>query len=165
MVPRFFSFSVSRNPLLKSENRKICGIWAIEFLELWENVWLELFKLQIMKEKRTPDLLTSTTTFYDVSVSCNRVSKTEMCQFGASGTDGLTTTIQFLLLIPSIIFDLNQTEDREPILFNLPLVEIWRRRTPHGNWKRFEKRNFQKWCQIWFRCSRRYETRGLESHP
>ena len=33
--------------------------------------------------------MTLSTTFYDVSVSCNRFSKTEMRQFGASGTDGL----------------------------------------------------------------------------
>ena len=42
-----------------------------------------------MIEKWTPDLLRLPTTFYDVSVSCNRFSRTEMRLFGASGTDGL----------------------------------------------------------------------------
>ena len=37
------------------------------------------------QEKTTPDLLTPSTTFYDVSVSCNIFSKAEMRQFGASG--------------------------------------------------------------------------------
>ena len=40
-----------------------------------------------MIEKPRLDLLTLSTTFYDLSVSCNRFSKTEMRQFGASGTD------------------------------------------------------------------------------
>ena len=37
------------------------------------------------KKKFTPDLLTLFTTFYDVSVLFNLLSKAEMCQFGASG--------------------------------------------------------------------------------
>ena len=48
-----------------------------------------MFQLQIMIEKRTPDLLTPSTTFHDVSVLRNCFSKTEMRQFGASRTDGL----------------------------------------------------------------------------
>ena len=44
----------------------------------------------IMREKWTPDLLTLPTTYYDVSVSCNRFSKTEIHQFDASGTDALS---------------------------------------------------------------------------
>ena len=63
-----------------------------------------------MIEKTTPDLLTLLTTFYEVSVSFNRFSKTEMRQFGASGTDGLTN-IFFIY--------------REP--------EVPRRRTSSGN--------------------------------
>ena len=35
------------------------------------------------------DILTSSMTFYDVSVYCNRFSKTEMRQFYLLGTDGL----------------------------------------------------------------------------
>ena len=37
--------------------------------------------------KPTPDVSKISTTFYDVSVSCNGFSKTEMRQIGASGTD------------------------------------------------------------------------------
>ena len=44
--------------------------------------------LQFMIEK-LPDLLTSSMTFYDVAVSDNLFSKTEMRQFGASRTDRL----------------------------------------------------------------------------
>ena len=40
--------------------------------------------------KPRPDLLTVSTTFYDLSVSRNRFSKAEMRQFGASGTEGLS---------------------------------------------------------------------------
>ena len=49
----------------------------------------QMFQLQFMIEKPRPDLLTLSTTFYDVSVLCNLFSKAEMRQFGASGTDGL----------------------------------------------------------------------------
>ena len=42
-----------------------------------------------MIEKPTPDVLTLSTTFYDVSVSRNLFAKAEMRLFGASGTDGL----------------------------------------------------------------------------
>ena len=45
--------------------------------------------LKFMIEQWTPDLLTLPITFYDVSVSYNRFSKTELLKFGASGTDGL----------------------------------------------------------------------------
>ena len=48
-----------------------------------------MFQLQFMIEKGTPDYLTLPMLFYDVSVSNNRFSKTEMRQFGASGTDRL----------------------------------------------------------------------------
>ena len=41
-----------------------------------------------MIEKWTPDLLTQPTTSYNFSVSCNRISKTELRQFGPPGTDG-----------------------------------------------------------------------------
>ena len=44
-----------------------------------------MFQLQIIIEKRTADLLTPSTTFYDVSVACNLFTKAEMRQFGASG--------------------------------------------------------------------------------
>ena len=49
-----------------------------------------MFKLQIMIEKLQPDLLTLSTTFYDGSVSRNLFLKSEMRQFGASGTEGLS---------------------------------------------------------------------------
>ena len=48
-----------------------------------------MLKLQCMIEKPWVDLLTLHTTFYDVSVSYNRFSNTEMRQFDTSGTDGL----------------------------------------------------------------------------
>ena len=46
------------------------------------------------RELRIANLLTLPTTLYDVSVLCNRFSKTEMRQFSPSVTDGLTP--QFL---------------------------------------------------------------------
>ena len=48
------------------QNREICEIRANDF-------------------ERTLDLLTLSTTFYDVSVLCNLFLKAEMRQFGASG--------------------------------------------------------------------------------
>ena len=39
----------------------------------------------LMIEKLTPDLLRLSTTFYELSVVCNHVSKSERRQFGASG--------------------------------------------------------------------------------
>ena len=52
----------------------------------------QIFPLQCMIQKPRPDLLTLSTTFYDLSVSCNLFSKAEMRQFGALGTQGLTYT-------------------------------------------------------------------------
>ena len=49
----------------------------------------QIFQLQIMIGKRMPELLTPPTTFYYVSVSCNRFSRAEMRKFGALGTDGV----------------------------------------------------------------------------
>ena len=46
-----------------------------------------------MIEKPQPDLLTLSTTFYDLSFSRNLFSKSEMRQFGASGTEGLSFQI------------------------------------------------------------------------
>ena len=64
-----------------------------------------------MIEKWTPDLLTLPTTFYDVSVLCNRFSKTEMRQFGASTIHGLSdfrlfnvTSSVFHLIFFSLFF-------------------------------------------------------------
>ena len=48
-----------------------------------------MFQLEFMIEKPRPDLLTLSTTFYDGSVSRNLFLKSEMRQFGASGTEGL----------------------------------------------------------------------------
>ena len=42
-----------------------------------------------MIEKPQPDLLTLSTTFYELSVSRNLFSKAEIRQFGESGTEGL----------------------------------------------------------------------------
>ena len=44
----------------------------------------------IMIEKRWPDVLTLSKTFYDLSVSRNLPSMAEMRRFGASGGDGLS---------------------------------------------------------------------------
>ena len=42
-----------------------------------------------MIEKPRPDLLTLSTTFYDLSVSRNLFSKAKIRQFGESGIEGL----------------------------------------------------------------------------
>ena len=47
--------------------------WIVRVRVIWH-----MFQLQFMKEKLTPDLLTLSTTFYDVSVLCDRFSKAEM---------------------------------------------------------------------------------------
>ena len=52
-------------------------------------VILQMFSLQYMIETSRPDLLTLSTTFYDLSLSHNLFSKAEVRQFGASGTEGL----------------------------------------------------------------------------
>ena len=45
----------------------------------------QIFKLQLMISKRTPDVLTLFASFYDLSVSHNLFSKAETRDFGASG--------------------------------------------------------------------------------
>ena len=52
-----------------------------------------IFELEFMLDKPWPDLLTLSETFYDLSVSCNLFSKSEMLQFGASGTEVLNKKI------------------------------------------------------------------------
>ena len=49
----------------------------------------QMFQLQGMIGKPRPDLLTLSTTFYDLSVSRNLFSKAEIRQFGESVTEGL----------------------------------------------------------------------------
>ena len=44
---------------------------------------------QLIKVRRTPDLLTLFTTFYDLSVLCNILTKDEMRQFSKAGSVGL----------------------------------------------------------------------------
>ena len=56
-----------------------------------------MLQFQCMLEKLWRDLLTLSTTFYDLSVSRNLFSKADMRQFGASVTDGLNS--EFSLLI------------------------------------------------------------------
>ena len=46
-------------------------------------------QLQFIIAKPPPDVVTLSTTFYDLSVSHNLFSKAEMGQFGAARTDGL----------------------------------------------------------------------------
>ena len=66
-----------------------------------------MFQLHFMIEKWTPNFLTLSTTFYDVSVSCNRFPKTEIGQFGASGTDRLNNSQ------PIVISDKDHKETAE----------------------------------------------------
>ena len=56
------------------ENREIYEIWGFDFFKLWEYGWFA----RCLRFR--PDLLTLPTTFNDVSVSYNRLSKTKMCQ-------------------------------------------------------------------------------------
>ena len=72
---------------LKVEKSSLWYIRAFDFLI--ERVIWKMFKLQFMIEKSAPNLLTLSTTFYYVWVWYNRVSKTEMGQFDASGNQGI----------------------------------------------------------------------------
>ena len=49
----------------------------VDYFSTLKGVILQMFLLQIMIEKLRPDLLTLSTTFYDVSVSRNPVSKSK----------------------------------------------------------------------------------------
>ena len=49
----------------------------------------QIFQIQCMIEKPLPDLLTLSTTFYDLSVSRNLFSKAVMRRIGSSGTEWL----------------------------------------------------------------------------
>ena len=72
---RFLNLSVSYNPLSKSKNHEICAIRV--FLFFWSvRVYVWPDKASSFSKNRTLDLLTLPTTFYDVSVSCNRFLKT-----------------------------------------------------------------------------------------
>ena len=44
-----------------------------------------------MTEKRWPDVLTQSTTLYDLSVTHNLFPKTEIYKFGAASTQGVKT--------------------------------------------------------------------------
>ena len=78
----FYDVSVSRNPVSKSKNSKICDILANAFFWIVrERVVWKRFQLQFMIGKLKPDLLTLSTTFYDFTVSLNLLAKGEMRQF------------------------------------------------------------------------------------
>ena len=49
-----------------------------------------MFHLHFMIEKLLPDVLTLSTTLYDLSVSRNLSYKAKIRQFGVSGTEGLS---------------------------------------------------------------------------
>ena len=52
----------------------------------------QMFQLQFMIGKPRPDLLTLSTTFYDISVLCNRLSKARKTQIWLSGNAGVKLT-------------------------------------------------------------------------
>ena len=52
-----------------------------------------MFQINFFIEKRQPDFLAQSTTFYELSVSRNLFLKVEMRQFGAAGTGGLRALI------------------------------------------------------------------------
>ena len=86
-----YDLSVSRNPLSKSKNGEICEFGLPIFSIVRVRVIWHMFELQFMIKKWSPDLLTRSTTLYDVCVLCNLFSKAEMRQFGASGTNAHVT--------------------------------------------------------------------------
>ena len=65
---------------------KFVKFWPLIFWIVRVRVIRQMFQLQFMIEKWMPDLLTPSTTFYDVSVLWNLFSKAGMRQFGASGS-------------------------------------------------------------------------------
>ena len=56
-----------------------------------------------MIEKRRPDVLTLSTTFYDLLVSRKLFSKAEIRQFGVAGTEGLRLFFRINFLLPTKI--------------------------------------------------------------
>ena len=83
--PRFYGLSVSQDPLSQSKSREICENHGTIFLYCERTFDLVDVPLHCMIVKPWPDVLTLSTTFYDLSVSRNLFSKTEMRQSGASG--------------------------------------------------------------------------------
>ena len=61
--------------------------------------WLK-FQLQFIIEKPLPDLLTLSTTFYDVPVLCNRFLKARKAQIWADGNAGVNAMPDNFSLVP-----------------------------------------------------------------
>ena len=71
-----------------------------------------------MMEKLTPDLSTLSTTFFNVSVSCNCFSNTEKRRFGVVASEGLNYMI---LIIYEVIR--RNTRQRWPFVSSLAAPE------------------------------------------
>ena len=98
------------------------------FWHLRVAVFRQMLQLKFMKEKQTPDLLTLSTTFFNVWVLCNWSSKTEMRRFGVVGIRG----VNMILIIYEVIR--RNTRQRCPFclvvgcswgVFSLILVSDW----------------------------------------
>ena len=79
----------SQSRVICSQSRKI-----VKFVKIMAQTFLhcdnmcDLTDVQCMIEKPRPDLLTLSAIFYELSDLYNLLSKAEMRQFGASGTEG-----------------------------------------------------------------------------
>ena len=96
-ISQFFDFA---SQSLRADCARLRGHWVKKSWNLWYSrfwffrivrvrVFWQKVQLFFMIEKPLPDLLTLFTTFYDVSVLCNRFLKTQKAQIWAFGNEGV----------------------------------------------------------------------------
>ena len=88
LLPKFYDISVSHDPITKSKIVKFV-ILTTKIFRTCQSTFNLTDVPDSMYDRKTPaDLLTLSTTFYELTVSCNLLSKVEPKRLRLSGTDG-----------------------------------------------------------------------------
>ena len=89
---------------LPSKNRKSWNLWYSCLWFFWilrVRLFWQKLRLQFLIEKPRPDLLTLSTTFYGVSVLCNRFLKAQKAQIWAGANAGVNSQIHISVKSPT----------------------------------------------------------------
>ena len=109
--PNLYDLSVLRNPLSNTKIVKFVIFVAWIFWIITVCMIRSMLQLKFMIEKPRSDVLTLSTTYYDLSISHNLLSMAEIRHFGASGTGGWFINLYF-----HFIFDFCQHYKVSPLI-------------------------------------------------
>ena len=97
LFPRFYDPSVSPKLTLCQKSRSLRNSCFRFLIKIVVRANSKIFQLQFVIETRRFDVLTLSTTFYDLSVSRNIFWKAKLCHFGVAGTLGLTCSRPYMV--------------------------------------------------------------------